>query len=109
MTDDVISGTYSDWKLIKTRGVVQIVIEVPLENWRQAVDLLGMPNPSEEVHVAVARLKMDSRVDWEEYTPFGPNWKDDVPEEPKPKSYAKESGILSNDAAPMDRDWETAT
>ena len=30
MTDAVITGTYSDFKLIKTRQVAQMIIEVPL-------------------------------------------------------------------------------
>ncbi len=51
-------ATYSDWRLIKTRKVVQIVLEVPLEASGRAYDVLGgMPNAGSEVWCAVARLK----------------------------------------------------
>ncbi len=52
------SAVYSDWKLIKTRACVQIVLEVPLEASGQAYDALGgMPNEKTAVWCAVARLK----------------------------------------------------
>jgi hypothetical protein len=51
-------ASYSDWKLIKTRGVVQIVLEVPLEASGAAYDVLGgMPNAAKEIWCAVALLK----------------------------------------------------
>ena len=51
------SATYSDWKLIRSRKVVQIVLEIPLEAAGQAYDVLGgMPNPGAETWCAVARL-----------------------------------------------------
>ncbi len=59
MTDKpaAFSAVYSDWKLIKTRACVQIVLEVPLEASGQAYDALGgMPNAGAEVWCAVARL-----------------------------------------------------
>lgn len=52
-------GTYSDWKLIRTRSVVQIIFEVPLEASGDAYQVLGgMPQPSSEVWCAIARLDM---------------------------------------------------
>lgn len=57
MAEAVFQGTYSDWKLIKTRSVVQIVIEVPLEQAPHVYTVLGgMPQPGSELPVAVARL-----------------------------------------------------
>ena len=51
-------ATYSDWKLIKTRKVVQIVFEVPVEKAGLAYEVLnGMPNFGSEVWCAVARLQ----------------------------------------------------
>lgn len=50
-------ATYSDWKLIRSRKVVQIVLEVPVERAGHAYDVLGgMPNPAAETWCAVARL-----------------------------------------------------
>lgn len=50
-------ATYSDFKLIKTRGVVSISFEVPLEQVDLAYQVLGgMPDISAERWFAVARL-----------------------------------------------------
>jgi hypothetical protein len=51
-----ILGTYSDFKLVKTRSVVQVVIEVPIERAKEVTDLLGMPMPGEEIPIGFARL-----------------------------------------------------
>ncbi len=50
-------ATYSDWRLIKGRKVVQVVFEVPMEAANEAYQALGgMPNPAAEVWCAIARL-----------------------------------------------------
>jgi hypothetical protein len=50
-------GCYTDWKLVRTRSVVQIVIEVPVEKSGEAYDVLGgMPSPGSEIWCAIARL-----------------------------------------------------
>src|SRR4051794_33494293 len=52
-----IQGTFADFKLVKTRRTVQIVIEVPIEQADQALAALGgLPQPAEEKWVAVARI-----------------------------------------------------
>jgi len=54
-------ATYSDFKLVRTRKVVQIVLEVPLEQSNAVLDVLGgMPDPSKESWVGVARLQPDA-------------------------------------------------
>ncbi|HEX5242810.1 MAG TPA: hypothetical protein VFW23_06055 [Tepidisphaeraceae bacterium] len=54
-------ATYSDWRLIKGRKVVQVVFEIPIEQANLAYQVLdGMPNPAAEVWCAVARLKSDT-------------------------------------------------
>jgi hypothetical protein len=51
-------AAYSDWRLIKTRGVVQVVLEVPLADADAAYNVLGgMPDASRENWFAVAPLK----------------------------------------------------
>lgn len=48
---------FSDWKLIKGRKVVQVVLEIPIELADQAYNALGgMPDPGKSVWCAVARL-----------------------------------------------------
>ena len=61
MTDSnrVIQGTYADFKLVKTRSVVQMVIEVPIEQANTLVDMFGIPNAGTESWVAVAALQRD--------------------------------------------------
>jgi hypothetical protein len=50
-------ATYSDWKLVKTRQVVQIVFEVPLAEADSAYELLGgMPAPASERWFGIAAL-----------------------------------------------------
>lgn len=56
MTSAVISGTFSDLKTVKTRGVLQMVIEVPIEKGAAVVKAFGFPQPGAEIPVAVARL-----------------------------------------------------
>lgn len=54
-------ATYSDFKLVKTRKVVQIVLEIPLEQANAVLDILGgMPDPSKESWVGVALLHPDA-------------------------------------------------
>ena len=59
MDDAVITGTYADFKLIKTRQVAQVIIEVPQEQAKRVVDVFGLPQPNEEMWVAVAALKKE--------------------------------------------------
>jgi hypothetical protein len=50
-------ATYSDWKVVKGRKVVQVVLELPLEAADQAYQVLGgMPMAANEIWCAVARL-----------------------------------------------------
>lgn len=50
-------AAYSDFKLVKTRRVVQVILEVPLEAADEALLALGgMPKPDTETWVGVARL-----------------------------------------------------
>lgn len=60
MTDKpaAFSATYADWKLIKTRQVVQVIFEVPLEAAGHAYNVMeGMPSPMQERWFAIARMK----------------------------------------------------
>jgi hypothetical protein len=51
------SASYSDFRIIKGRKVVQVVLELPLEAAGHAWNVLGgVPDPSKETWFAVARL-----------------------------------------------------
>lgn len=57
----VFRASYADWKLIKTRSVIQVVLEVPIEQADLAYQVLGgMPSPGAEQWVGIARLKQES-------------------------------------------------
>lgn len=51
-----IAGTFADYCLIKSRGVLQLRIEIPVERQAEAFAALGYPVPGKDIHVAVARL-----------------------------------------------------
>lgn len=55
-TNKIIQGTYSDYKIVKTRNVAQIIVEIPLETADTFCQMFGMPKPSKEKMVAVAML-----------------------------------------------------
>ena len=60
MTDKpaAFTATYSDWKIIKTRGAVSISFEVPLKAVGHAYNVLGgMPDFGTEQWFAIARLE----------------------------------------------------
>lgn len=58
-TQAAFLGSYADWKLIKTRGVIQIVVEVPLHDHDRAYQALGgMPDPQAEVWLGITRVKV---------------------------------------------------
>lgn len=54
---------FTDWKLIRTRSVIQLVFEIPVEQSDEAYRVLGgMPNPGNSVWCAVAKLNADEPV-----------------------------------------------
>lgn len=56
MTDAVMQGAYSDFKVIKSRKVIQMVVEFPIESSASFVEMFGIPQPHEEQWVAVALM-----------------------------------------------------
>lgn len=57
------SASYSDWKVIKTRRVVQLVFEVPLEAADHAYNVLdGMPSFGSEQWFAIARMQQPEKA-----------------------------------------------
>lgn len=67
MTDEKsikpFSGLYADWKLIKGRKVIQVVIEIPLEGSNAAYEALGgMPRPDREVWLGLVQVTKEAAV-----------------------------------------------
>ena len=89
-------ATYSDWKLIRSRKVVQIVLELPLEAAGEAYEVLGgMPNPGAETWCAIARLNQ-GRVGHQESSASSPASDDPTPAGPVQalRSPAARAGML---------------
>lgn len=56
MNAAAIKGTYSDYRRVKGRKVLQLIVEVPLEQAPQVHKAFGEPSPDGSTWVAVARL-----------------------------------------------------
>ena len=61
MTEAVLSGSYAGFRLVKTRRVVVVEVEVPIEALQRVLDVLGTPDPATETPVAIARLTETGR------------------------------------------------
>lgn len=60
MTDKAaFSGSYSDFKLIKSRSVAQVIVEIPVEAAESFLKVFGVPLPGAERPVALALLSTD--------------------------------------------------
>jgi hypothetical protein len=58
MTDKAaIKAAYCDLRPVRTRKVLQLILEVPPEQAQLVTDALGWPSPGQEGWVALARLK----------------------------------------------------
>jgi len=54
----VLWGDFADFKLIKTRSVALLCIEIPIEQAEAAIKMFGIPQPGKQIPVAIARLSM---------------------------------------------------
>ena len=61
MASAAIKAAYADFKHIKTRKVLQIVLEVPAEQAEAALAMLGFPVAGSERWVAIALLNDQSK------------------------------------------------
>lgn len=51
-----VKARYADWRPVKGRKVLQIVLEVPLEQQNEVLAMLGAPLPDRHLWVAIAVL-----------------------------------------------------
>lgn len=51
-----VQATYSEIKMVKTRGVGQLILEFPLDQFAEVVKRLGVPMPGKERWVGLALL-----------------------------------------------------
>ncbi|CAB4141110.1 hypothetical protein UFOVP413_49 [uncultured Caudovirales phage] len=52
----VVIAKFCDYRPVKTRGVLQIICEVPAENSQDAMNRLGFPLPGKEIDVVIVRM-----------------------------------------------------
>lgn len=58
-----IEGEYADFKIVRTRSVAQLVVEVPIEEGDALIRMFGLPQPGKSVRVAVARLAEPTQIE----------------------------------------------
>jgi len=68
MNEKIIRGTYADFKIVKTRGVAQFVVEIPIDHAQEAIQMCGVPTPEAEQWVAIAALHKTQVVENETAT-----------------------------------------
>jgi hypothetical protein len=56
MTNAAMQADYCDLKIIKTRKVIQVVLEIPQEAGDAFIAAFGLPRSDKNVPVAIARL-----------------------------------------------------
>lgn len=49
-----IPARYADWRPVKGRKVLQLILEVPLERQGEVLTMLGAPLPDRDIQVAIA-------------------------------------------------------
>lgn len=54
-----IYGSFADYKTIKTRAALQLIIEVPIEQSKHVLNTLGFPLPGEEIPVVVTLVQLE--------------------------------------------------
>lgn len=58
MSAAAFKAVYSDMKLVRTRSVAQVVLEIPIEQTKAFIDAFGVPVPGKETWCAIARLDL---------------------------------------------------
>lgn len=56
MAARAIKATFSDWRTVKSRKVLQLIFEVPLEQQAEALTMLGAPMPDDPAWCGIARI-----------------------------------------------------
>lgn len=56
MAKMAVQARYADWRPVKGRKVLQLILEVPLEQQGDVLSMLGAPLPDRDLWVAIALL-----------------------------------------------------
>lgn len=91
-TKSAIAGSFADFRIVKSRGVAQLVIEIPLEHADEALAALGgVPQPATERWVGIARLTDEAARK--------PDARERYAASDEAKQAVARAGILASDAA----------
>lgn len=64
MKDCVLQAEFADYKRIKTRKVMQLIFEIPIEQAIATLNLLGEPSAGDkQITCAIAKLDLDAAAD----------------------------------------------
>jgi hypothetical protein len=86
MTDAAMQADYCDLKIIKTRKVIQVVLEIPQEAGNAFIAAFGLPRSDKNVPVAIARLNEPTLLDLDVVKQIG--------KRPKGGKLAQRAGIV---------------
>ena len=62
-TNRITRGVYSNFRIVKSRNVAEVCIEIPLEQGEEFVQMFGMPNPEGSKWLAIAALNAPKVAD----------------------------------------------
>lgn len=75
-----LSGDFADIRTVKSRSVVQVLVEFPIEQGEAIVKMFGFPQPSNPVKLALARLAEAPQIEATSNVLPGPRrWTDLTP------------------------------
>lgn len=64
MAKMAVQARYADWRPVKGRKVLQLILEVPLEQQGDVLSMLGAPMPDRDLWVAIALLSDQKNADY---------------------------------------------
>ena len=103
MTDPaIISASFSDWRPVKSRKVLQLIFEVPVEQTEKVLNTLGAPMPHEDNWCAIAVLTEEARSSMGEQGTLTAQAAGSNPAAPTKKRFdemsrAQQAGLLCNE------------
>lgn len=107
MSDDArpaaFRANFTSIKLVPSRGVMQLIFEVPSEMGQSAITALGgLPSPSHQPDVAIARLALPKGQSMDEETPDQEGRDAVIAAGIRPKEPVFQRWILGDDFDPAD-------
>lgn len=58
-----LTGDFADIRTVKSRSVIQVIVELPIEEGENVVKMFGFPQPSNPTKLALARLAQPAQIE----------------------------------------------